>query len=116
MLTRRDTAKALLASAALPLVPMPALADGGPDWAKALTDRLNSHLAPNQTARFSLDRFEITQRGGKVQMTGVVTLDWPPGQMRRRFEAEGNAPKATFASLETCACQLFQNACPGTVI
>ena len=116
MLTRRDTAKALLASAALPLVPLPAFADGPEEWAAMLADRLNQRLVSNQTARFTLDRFEITQLGGQVQITGVVTLDWAPGQMRRRVEAEGNTPKATFASLEASVCQLFQNACPGTVI
>lgn len=116
MLTRRDTAKALLASAALPLVPLPAFADGPRNWAAMLADRLNQRLVSTRNAGFSLTRFEVTRLGGKVQMTGVVTLDWAPGQMRRRIEAEGDAPEAAFARLETAACALFRNACPGTLI
>lgn len=114
MLTRRDTVKAILAGTALPLLPV--AAEAAPDWRQAFLTALDRHLVPDSEARFTLHRFDVETAAGQIRMTGVVGLDWPPGQMRRRFMAEAATPEDAYARLEAQALANFCTACPGTVV
>ncbi|NNE79584.1 MAG: hypothetical protein HKN18_04845 [Silicimonas sp.] len=116
MITRRDTAKLVLAGAAMPLVPRAAFARQPEDWARLLQRRLDEHLVTGCDGKLTLVQFGMARRSGKSYMVGAIRLDWPPGYRSREFRADGPDDQAVFDHLLNLALFNFAKVWPGCVV
>lgn len=116
MLTRRDTARLLLAGAALPALPGFALAQESERWARRFQAELRDHMVAGCDGDLKLVQFGMGGSGGRVIMAAVVELRWSPGLRRRRFDARGTEDEATYRQLMNLALFEYATAWPGCVV
>lgn len=98
MITRRDTTKLLLGSAAAAVLPGATEAASREEWIRALQIALNQSVKGPNT-RLAPTMFGLGRKGGKSAMSAVIRMDWVPGYRTRFFEVTGDTEKAAFRAL-----------------
>jgi|GEM_PF-5786216 len=114
-LTRRETSRLLVASVAASALPLPAAAASSQKWAQRLQRELQARFVYHDMGTIELQRFGMARRSGGYVMAGVVRLDWPPGERRRRYEASGKKEKDAFNQLLALTLVALDETWPGCV-
>lgn len=115
MITRRDTALMLLASAACAALPKGVFAATAEEWQAALDQALVAAAVPNSGTRLTQASFEFAKSRNGAGMIAVVRMDWPPGYRTRRFVAKEAGEQETFKRLVGDIVAGFRAANPGGV-
>lgn len=115
MITRRDTARLLFATAAFAALPTGLSAATKEEWGDALSDALKAATVPRSGTRLSLWAFGFDKRGKTAGMSAVVAMDWPPGYRRRKFEVSETGEQEAFKGLVRQIVEEFRSANPDGV-
>lgn len=113
MITRRDTARLLLASAAAAALPLRLSAATAEEWAAALDKALTAAVVPGSGTLLSRGHFEFGKTGRQAGMIAVIRMDWPPGYRTRKFIAKETGEQETFRRLVEKVLAEFQWVNPG---
>lgn len=115
MITRRDTTRLLLGTAAAALVPGVSHGATREEWIAILGERLAQATPPGCGTTLSLVSFGVDKKGGNAGMSAVVQMDWSPGFRKRRFDASARGEQATYDLLVADIVREFARANPGCV-
>lgn len=112
MITRRDTARLILAGAATAMLPAPGLAASKDAWINALQDALANATPQGCGTRLTLTQFGFRKRGRTAAMSAIVRMDWPAGLRTRRFDASEPGENEAFNRLYRDIVREFGSANP----
>ncbi|MBT8417150.1 MAG: hypothetical protein KJO42_06890 [Silicimonas sp.] len=115
MITRRDTARLLLATAASAALPPLAHAATGEEWRGAVEQALRAAEVPSVGTRLNLVDFGFGSKSGWVGFSAVIRMDWPPGVRKRRFDLTAEGEQATFKAFVTMFVGEFRRVNPAGV-